>query len=131
MIAWLIKGKLVQMLGKPAFDVALGGMMGALGAFMSLLTRLSSPDGIKVDAGAGRLIHVVDCVSRLLAGAAGALLVAFAVQADVFLSFTKASQHSLAILLVLCVAAGASERLVPSLIKRVETTSAGLMETQK
>jgi len=122
---WLFRGHLERSVGRDAFEVALGGLVGALGAFISLLIRLAKPEGIKVDAGAGAAIHRLESAARMTAGMAGALLAALAVKADLFLGLTKSSEHHLAFLMLTCVVAGTSERFVPGLIKQMETSAFG------
>jgi hypothetical protein len=125
LIIWLLRAKIARLAGTDAFEVGLGGLAGALGAFISILTRLAQPDRIKVDAGAGAAIHRLECGARIAAGMAGALLTALAVKADLLLGFAKSANHHFAFLMVICIVAGASERFVPGLIKRVETSALG------
>jgi hypothetical protein len=125
LVIWLLRARIARLTGADAFEVGLGCIAGALGAFISILIRLARPDGIKVDAGAGAAIHCLECAARIAAGMAGALLSALAIKADLFLGFAKSADHHLAFLLMTCIVAGASERFVPGLIKRVETSAIG------
>jgi hypothetical protein len=120
---WILRAQIGGLVGTDACEVALGGLVGALGAFISILIRLARPEGIKVDAGAGAAIHRLESSARMAAGMAGALLAALAVKADLFLGFTKSPDRHLAFLMVICIVAGASERFVPGVIKRVETSA--------
>lgn len=86
---------------------------------MSLLTRSAD---IRVAAGAGRTIHCVESVSRIAAGAVEAILACLAVQANLLLGELSAV-GGLPLLHLVSVVAGASERLVPSLIARFESTA--------
>ncbi len=52
-------------------------------------------------------------------GVVGAALVAVAVKANVLLGALTDTQHPRALLLLLCMVSGASERMVPNLVGRV------------
>jgi len=92
---------------------------GAVGAYLSMLQRLA---GFPWDPCAGRLLHTYESVARLLIGSIGALVVAIGVKAGVFLSFSTEHSDSRYWLIVLaCLVAGISERLIPNFVQRVET----------
>jgi hypothetical protein len=55
---------------------------------------------------------------------AGGVLLALAVKSNLVLGTVNASDKSLVLLLAIAVVAGASERVVPDLIKKVEGTIA-------
>ncbi len=118
-ILWFFRGKVIPELDQTTFDVLLGALLGGAGTFLSILNRSTR---IAMDPAAGAFIHYLESVARVLTGNAGALLVALAVKANVALGLTQSFDHSLAALLVLCIVAGASERLVPGLIKHIEAS---------
>jgi hypothetical protein len=95
--------------------------MGALGALLSILLRAMRMD---FNAGAGRSIHRVEGVARICAGALGGLLMALAVKSDLLFGVVRQIQDYKYLILLLGMVAGASERLVPSFIQRVETSVA-------
>ena len=116
---WLLKSYVVAFLGINTFDVILGALLGGSGALFSVLSRTKT---IAVDATAGPFIHYIESASRILIGNIGALIMALALKANILLGFTKATDYSFALLLVICTCAGASERLVSGFIKRIETS---------
>ena len=118
-VVWLDRERISFAFSPMVVDVLLGAAFGAIGSFMSLLTRSAE---IKVAAGAGRTIHYVESISRITAGLVGALLVALAIKANLLLG-AMATAGGLPLLLLVCIVAGASERLVPSLIARVESSA--------
>jgi hypothetical protein len=67
-------------------------------------------------------LHQTEGLARVIIGAVGAALVALAIKAGMLLSSVQ-PQHAFATLLVFCMVAGISERLVPSLVERVEATA--------
>jgi hypothetical protein len=116
---WLLKSQAILFFGNSAFEVILGSLLGGVGALFSILSRAEK---IQMDPTAGSSIHYIESASRILVGNIGALLVALAVKANIFLGFTKVTDYSFALLLVICICAGASERLVSGFIKRIETS---------
>jgi hypothetical protein len=127
-ILWLGRTWLIERvgIGNPAFDVLLTGCFGGIGAFMFVLGRSST---IHTEAGAGREIHFVEGVARVIAGVTGGVVVSLAVQADILSGLSAKLSHPLAFMLGLGLAAGASERLVPSLVGKFEA-SVGTKESK-
>jgi hypothetical protein len=96
---------------------------GALGAAISIITRTSK---ITLDAAAGALIHFVEGAARVVVGLVGALMLTLAVKSNLIIGFAPLVNGDIHFfLIVLCFAAGASERIVPTLIQRVEVKVAG------
>jgi hypothetical protein len=101
-----------------------GTAMGALGALISIITR---SEKIYVNISAGKYLHFLETAARIVVGILGGVLAALAVKADILLGIFKSSKEPLALLLIVCFVAGASERFVPSIIKHVE----GMIEKGK
>jgi hypothetical protein len=115
-VLWLRRNWIISNIGPNAFEAMFGALFGALGSFMSIWIR---SERIQMDAGAGKSIHQWEGSARIVVGAACALAIALGVQASVLFGFTKSTEHSLAYLLVICIAAGFSERLFLNLIGQV------------
>jgi len=118
-LLWLFRGPLTPTVGNGALEVLIGACLGCLGAFLSVLYRSTK---ILVEPAAGRKIHYVEGAARGLAGSLGALLIAFAVKANLVLGIIKSNAYALPALLLICFIAGWSEKLVPSFIGRVEVS---------
>ncbi len=116
-VCWLLRDQLRAEIGSAAFDVALGSICGTFGALLSVTARSNR---LTFDANAGKNLHMLEGLARVAAGAIGALLVALAIKAGLILGGTTFSGNQFALLLCLCIGAGASERLVPSLVTTVE-----------
>jgi hypothetical protein len=114
--------------GEGAVHVLLGAAMGSLGALISVLLR---SDKLKIDVSAGRTVHYFEGALRILLGMMAGLLFVFAVKADVLLSIINTSGRAIVILLVIAIIAGASERLLPNLIKQLEGTLVAEIEETK
>lgn len=115
----IFRDRIQQRLGVSAFEIGLALPMGALGAFFSMVLRLTKLD---IDALAGATVHYFEGAVRVIAGMTGGLFVALCVKGNIVLGVINATDKKLAVLLVLAGFAGASERLVPNMIKKVEGT---------
>jgi len=123
LLLWIFKTDITNRFGTTAFDVVLGTQMGAIGALISIITRSNK---MLVNVSAGKTIHYLEGTARIIVGMLGALLVALAIKANIFFGMINSSENTLAVLLTVCTVAGASERIVPSIIKQVE----GIVEKQ-
>jgi len=72
-----------------------------------------------LDSSAGRLLHYVEGGARILAGVIGAGICVLAIKAGVLLEIVNESRNQFFIFF-LCCAAGSSERLLPTFIRKVE-----------
>jgi hypothetical protein len=127
-IMWLLRVWVRAVLGLAAFDVVLGALFGAVGALLSVTTR---GDRLVMDANAGRNLHQLEGVSRIGAGMGGALFAGLAVKSGVILGGAHLAGNPLAFMLACSIAAGASERLVPSLVKTFEHAMAPTNEKER
>jgi hypothetical protein len=100
-----------------ALGIVAGAMMGGIGAFLSIAGRAES---IRLDPVAGDRIHRIEGMVRVAVGLLGALFLALAIKANLVLGLSQTWPHPLLALLIFCIVAGASERLVPGLIKNME-----------
>jgi hypothetical protein len=114
-IGWYARDVGVGWFGDTAFFIALGSCAGALGAFFSILTRVGSTP---LDPSAGWQLHWLEGIGRILIGVLGAALAQFAVKVGLILTLLGSKGH--AGLFLVAIVAGASERLVPTIIKSVE-----------
>jgi hypothetical protein len=105
----------------PGFTVAaVAASMGAIGAFLSIFLRLTSVD---IDAGAGKLLLRVECTLRVFVGVVVAAVVGWAVNANLLLGFTSAiAGGSMGTKMLIGLLSGASERAMPTLMKKFEAT---------
>ena len=122
---WVARDSLGYSTHKHALEVAVFACLGALGALISVLSRSAD---LPIDAAAGKAAHYLEGVSRILLGVCGGFLVAVAIKANLILGVADAVDNEirrLAVLASLSVASGASERLVPNLIRRFEALPLG------
>jgi len=104
-------------MGSPRNSVLLGSFAGGLGAWLSVIQR-SRLTALDITAGAG--MHYLEGIFRIMIGVLGALIVALAIKANII-----GHVDQLAASLLLCMVAGVSERIVPSLIEQIESRARG------
>lgn len=118
--AWILRSKLGNVGTSDTFELVVFSQLGSVGALLSVLRR--SRD-LPIDAAAGRRAHHLEGVARVALGICGAFLVSVAVKANLLLGLVTSDQDEarrLAIMATIAIVAGASERLVPNLIQRLE-----------
>jgi hypothetical protein len=116
-LIWALRVPLTSYFGNNAIEIALGALCGPLG---SLLSATSRANRLVLDANAGQRIHTFEGLSRIGVGMVGALFVALATKGGLIMGGMHFAGSPLSLMLALCVAAGASERLVPSLVTSFE-----------
>jgi hypothetical protein len=99
--------------GIPVYNILMGASMGGIGAWLSVVQRSRTTE---LDVAAGRLLHHLEGAFRIMVGTLGALLIALAIRAGLI-----AQVEHLSAIMVMCMVAGVSERLVPSFIEQVES----------
>ena len=114
-LGWYAREVLREQIGETAFVLGLSSCAGAFGSFFSILTRVGNTP---LDPSAGWQLHWLEGFGRILIGVIGAFLAIIAVK--VGLCLTILADKGYTGLLLVAVIAGASERFVPSLIKKIE-----------
>ena len=107
-------------------EIIAASLMGGMGAFFSIASRTETAN---LDPVAGARIHRIEGMLRVAVGIIGASVVALAIKADVLFGAFQSLSHPLTVLMILCIAAGASERMASGLIKKMER-SMGETRTQ-
>jgi hypothetical protein len=113
----LAQGRLVLTADVVSYPVAIAA--GAIGALLSILLRSET---VPKDISAGKRLYYSEAVAKILAGMIGALLVALGIETKFFFG-TFQGNNQLALVALFGIAAGASERLIPSLINKVELSN--------
>lgn len=95
---------------------------GTTGAYLFLLSRLNR---LATDPNSGLRMHRIDAITRLIVGAIGAYVVALGFKSKLIFGFLELDQadKTPVLMYLLCIVAGASERLVPNFIQSVESHS--------
>jgi hypothetical protein len=117
-IGWIGRNYFIGLLGVSAFFLIITSLAGALGSFLSIIQRMGNTP---LNSSSGQQLHVLEGASKIVAGVISAFLVVLSVNSGILLPiFTKADKQHIAMALAGLIA-GASERLVPSLISHVES----------
>jgi hypothetical protein len=95
-------------------------LYGALGAFLSIVSRTKES---QIDPSASLLMHCLDSFLRVLVGIIGAFFIIVILKAKIITSSIIPTDNSWLVYIAFAIAAGSSERLVPSVIKKIEETS--------
>jgi hypothetical protein len=98
-------------------DVIATVCMGAIGAFLSVLSRSRT---IEVDLSAPVLQQYTEGLFRGVVGLMGGILVALAIKANIIAGFIDKLEKGIAVFMLLGLVAGASERIIPGLVRRIE-----------
>lgn len=102
---------------EPYFNLMIGAAFGGIGAWLSVIQRTRTAG---LDVAAGPILHYVEGAFRIMAGSLGAMLIAVAIRAGLY-----AQAERLSVIIVICMVAGVSERLVPSFIEQMESRTSG------
>jgi len=120
-VVWLVffggRPQGVDPVGSAIHMILLGSFVGGLGAWLSVLQRSRT---VSLDITAGRRMHQMEGIFRIMVGVLGAFIVVIAIRADLLGKF-----NHLSAIVLMCVAAGVSERMVPSLIQQIESRASG------
>lgn len=116
-VFWLCRNLLIQEIGMDAFILSLCLFAGSLGAFLSIVLRVGNTN---LDYHASKKLHFMEGGTKVVAGSISAFLIALCIKSGILLPiFTKVESTHLAMFIGAMIG-GASERLAPSIIKKIE-----------
>lgn len=113
----IFRSNAILALGHLGFWASIGCAAGALGALLSIITRQGK---LVVDCTAGKRLHQLEAASRILAGAISGIVASLAVRSGFALPALGKGALIAPTILLAAVAAGATERYIASLMKRIE-----------
>jgi len=116
-LSWLFRDLIINIIGITAFYLWLSFLIGSLGAYLSITLRMGKTN---LDYHATKKLHYMEGTTKVFAGMISGLLVALCIKAGILLPvFEKVGSTHLAMVIGGLIA-GASERLAPSLIRKIE-----------
>jgi len=117
---WAVRAFLIREWGESSFFLLLAGIAGSLGAVLSMIFRMghSYPT-----SEAPKHLHVLEALSRSIAGCLSGVLIAASVKIGLILPAFGQTGNIYTVMLIAAMASGASERWAPSLIARLEGSS--------
>ncbi len=123
---WLSRSSLASTWGEHFMPLVVACAFGAAGAMFSVLTRAAR---IPLDPAAGRLLHYIEGIGHVAAGMIGGTFVYLAMKAGIFAP--KLLESGIVGQALVCMVGGASERLVPTIIRKVDVTMADTAKHEK
>jgi|ERR1035437_1072420 hypothetical protein len=114
---WATRSYFEKVLGTTFVWLIFFGVAGAAGALLSVILRSGK---LAFDPSSGRLLHYLEGASRIWAGALSGVLVSLAIKADFIFGALGAARSNIMIVLI-SMAAGASERLATSIISKIDS----------
>lgn len=117
-ILWFLRSPLNFIVGDGAFEIIIASCCGGIGAFVSSFLRTLNFIG---DVRVSRWIYCFDGAMRIFFGIIAGFVMALAIKSNIFLGIVNdVGGISFAVISFLSTIAGASESLVPSIVKKVE-----------
>jgi hypothetical protein len=116
---WLGRSSVSLTWGQHFLPLLIACVSGALGALFSVLIRAAK---IPLDPAAGPWLHYLEGAAHVVAGMVGAIFVYLAMQAGIIAP--RLLELGLVGTALACMVGGMSERLVPTIIRKVDVTRA-------
>ena len=117
-ILWFFRTPLQYIVGTGAFVLVIASCCGGIGAFVSTFIRSLNFTG---DIRVSKKIYSFDGAMRIFFGIIAGFVMALAIKSNIFLGvINDVKGISFAVICFLSTVAGASESLVPSIVKKVE-----------
>jgi kynurenine formamidase len=126
--SWLFREFLISFTGVTVFYLWLSFLMGSLGAFLSIVLRIGK---IQIDYQANENLHYLEGATRVFVGMISGLLIALCVKTGILLPVLEKVGSTYIVMVIGGLIAGASERLVPSLIQKVEGSNIKISDETK
>ncbi|ELG4788251.1 hypothetical protein RAL05_004437 [Vibrio vulnificus] len=120
LLVWLYRTQLAVLIGENAVHVLLGAFVGGFGALLSVYTRAGQ---LEFDATAGKELHSLEAILRVVMGLGGGVLASLAIKSGIIFNMSGLAHLNMPLLLLVSLVAGTSERLVPNITKLVEAQS--------
>jgi hypothetical protein len=124
LVGWLLRDDINLIFGTEASRLGFLSCAGAFGSLFSIISRVGRAD---LDPASGRTLHLVEGCARIVIGVLGSAIVLLAMKVGLILSMLN--EKGTSALLLVALVAGASERLVPTVIKQVESSAASKKES--
>lgn len=101
------------------YDILMGVLGGGLGAFFSLISRSKN---IVLDVSQPNEIYRLDGFLRITYGMISAFIILLAIKSNIILPdlIKQTANDSIYLILLICIISGASERIIPSIITKIE-----------
>lgn len=116
-ILWIFRAISVNVLGESAFLISLSMVSGAIGALLSIIFRMGNES---IDCLAGKELHELESMYRIIAGMLSAFLASLLLRSEIFLPVFSKTNHVALSMIAIGFIAGMSERFAPSILAKLE-----------
>jgi hypothetical protein len=117
MLTIFFKQYLLGFLGYSVYEVFLASLFGGIGAFVSTMTRSKNYSS---EITVGKRIHKIDGILRIVYGVIAGAVVAIGIKSNIVFGFVNEIPKSIFVMAFLGAMGGASEMIIPSIIKQIE-----------
>ncbi len=111
------KNAITQIWDSNTIEIYITGIFGSIGAFVSTMIRSQNYNS---DITLGRQIHQIDGMLRIIYGFIAGILIALGIKANLIFGFINNTNTTVFTLLFLGAISGASEIILPNIIKQIE-----------
>jgi hypothetical protein len=116
----LNKGYFINSIGRDEYDIWMTMLFGGIGAFIFTIIKLKD---YRPDILISKFFHFLDGVLRIFYGTIGGLVIAIAIKSNLVFGFLNNIDKTIYVSAFIGICAGASEAIIPSLIKQLEAKS--------
>jgi hypothetical protein len=116
-ILWIFRTISIKILGESVFIVSLSMVSGAIGALLSIIFRMGNES---IDCLAGKELHELESMYRIIAGMLSAFLASLLIRSEIFLPVFSKMRHLDLSIIAIGFIAGMSERFAPSILAKLE-----------
>jgi hypothetical protein len=113
----IFKGYILRHINSLIYEVFITALFGGIGAFLSTMIRARNYKG---DISTSRQIHKIDGFLRIIYGLIAGVIIGIGIKADILFGFLNLSGTSTYVLPFLGAIGGASEFLLPNIIKQFD-----------
>jgi ribosomal protein S24E len=116
-LLWLTRCFWIEVLSETVFYLMISLIAGSIGAFLSIILRMGKTN---LDYHASKRLHYSEACTKIIAGMIGALLVSLCIKCEIILPVFSKTDFTYLSMIIGGIVAGASERLVPSIINKLD-----------
>lgn len=116
-ISVFLKNVVLDILGSNVIEIYLGGLMGGIGAFVSTMIRSKN---YNAEVSVSKEIHKIDGMLRIIYGVIAGVIIGIGIKANIIFGFVNQINKTIYVYAFLCAMGGASEIILPNIIKQIE-----------
>ena len=114
------KSALINRISYDGYRILLTGLFGGVGAFVSTMLRAKN---YEAEIALGKTVHRIDGFLRIVYGVIAGVVISLGIKSNIILGFIKDANKNSFVEIFIGAIAGASEVLLPNIIKKIEDKS--------